>query len=179
MPRISPLEAPYSADVQTSFDAVMRGAPPLLLFRTLATSERAWRKFRAASLLDTGPLSLRDRELVIHRTCGLTRCEYEWGVHVAIFAAAARLSPPEIAATAADGSAAPVWNDAERSLLAAVEALDGRATLSEEEFATLSVHYSHDQILEIMLLCGFYRTVAYIANGLDLSLEATAARFPA
>jgi hypothetical protein len=32
--------------------------------------------------------------------------------------------------------------------------------------------------LEVLLLCGFYRTVAYLANGLDLPLEANAARFP-
>jgi hypothetical protein len=30
-----------------------------------------------------------------------------------------------------------------------------------------------------MLLCGFYRTVAYLANGLALPLEDNAARFPA
>jgi hypothetical protein len=30
-----------------------------------------------------------------------------------------------------------------------------------------------------MLLCGFYRTVAYVANGLDLPLEPDAARFAA
>ena len=33
-------------------------------------------------------------------------------------------------------------------------------------------------MLEIILLCGFYRTVSYLANGLALPLEATAARFP-
>jgi hypothetical protein len=27
-------------------------------------------------------------------------------------------------------------------------------------------------------LCGFYRTVSYLANGFDLPLEAKAARFP-
>ena len=50
---------------------------------------RAWDKFRAGSLLDRGPLSLREREIVIDRTCALTGCEYEWGVHVALFAKAA------------------------------------------------------------------------------------------
>jgi hypothetical protein len=30
-----------------------------------------------------------------------------------------------------------------------------------------------------MLLCGFYRTVSYLANGLKLPLEEKAARFPA
>lgn len=47
------------------------------------------------------------------------------------------------------------------------------------EARALDAHYSHDQILEILPLCGFYRTVAYIANGLDLPLESTAAQFPA
>jgi hypothetical protein len=34
-PRIAPVEPPYAADVQSAFDTIMRGAPPLLLFRTL------------------------------------------------------------------------------------------------------------------------------------------------
>lgn len=179
MPRIAPLEPPYPAEVQTAFDAIMQGAPPLVLFRTLAKSERAWRKFRAGSLLDRGPLSLRDRELVIDRTTALAGCEYEWGVHVAIFAEPARLTADEVAATAREGSAAGCWTEAERVLLQAVEALHGRATLSDAEFAALRAHYDEDQVFEVLLLCGFYRTVAYIANGLDLPLEPDAARFPA
>jgi alkylhydroperoxidase family enzyme len=179
MPRIAPLEPAYAPDVQASFDAIMgQGVEPLVLFRTLATSERAWRKFRAGSLLDRGPLSLRDRELVIDRTCALAGCEYEWGVHVAIFAAPARLTVDEVAATAGAGSAAGLWTSAERALLAAVEALHANATLSRAEFNELRAHYDEAQVLEILLLCGFYRTVTYVANGLDLPLEPAAARFP-
>ena len=178
MPRIALLEPPYSSDVQQTFDAVMRGAPPLLLFRALATSERAWRKFRAGSLLDPGPLSLRERELVIDRTCALAGCEYEWGVHVAIFSDSAGLTKEEIDATAGEGSTAPGWAPAERALLMATEALHARATLTEAEFKQLQAHYRSEQILEILLLCGFYRTVSYVANGLDLPLETSAARFP-
>jgi alkylhydroperoxidase family enzyme len=178
MSRIAPLEPPYAADVQASFDAIMPpDAPPLVLFRTLARSERAWRKVRAGSLLDRGPLSLRERELVIDRTCALAGCEYEWGVHVAIFAARARLTPQEVAATAGDGSAAPLWSEAERALLKAVEALHRHARLSDAEFAALRAHYDEDQVLEVLLLCGFYRTVAYVVGGLDLPLEPGAARF--
>ena len=51
MSRIEPLNPPYPADVQADFDRIMPpGAPPLVLFRTIATSNRAWTKFRAASL---------------------------------------------------------------------------------------------------------------------------------
>lgn len=178
MPRIAPLTAPYKDDVQKSFDAIMPpGADPLVLFRTLAASDRHWRKFRAGSLLDRGPLSLREREIVINRTCALAGCEYEWGVHVAIFAKAAGLTGEQAAATvsgARDG-----WTSAEQALLDAVEALHHRATLEESEWTALRAHYEEDQVLEVLLLCGFYRTVAYVANGLALPLEPGAARFPA
>jgi len=40
-------------------------------------------------------------------------------------------------------------------MIAAVDALHERATLSDAEFKALSAHYDDDQILEIMLLCGF------------------------
>ncbi|HEY0650162.1 carboxymuconolactone decarboxylase family protein [Phenylobacterium sp.] len=178
MPRIAPLAPPYPDDVQGHFDAIMRGAPPLVLFRTLAKSPRAWAKFRGGSLLDRGPLSLRDRELVIDRTCALAGAEYEWGVHITAFAAAAKLTPDEIAATVHGGSAAPVWSPAERALLAAAEALHNRAALDDPEFAALRAHYDEDQVLEVLLLCGFYRTVAYVCRGLDLPLEPGGARFP-
>ena len=67
---------------------------------------------------------------------------------------------------------------AEQALIAAVDALHDRATLSDAEFAALSAHYDEAKILEIILLCGFYRTVSYLANGLALPLEEKAARFP-
>jgi len=178
VPRIAPLTAPYKDDVQKSFGAIMPpGADPLVLFRTLATSDRHWRKFRAGSLLDRGPLSLRAREIVINRTCALAGCEYEWGVHVAIFAGPARLTEEQVAATVSGERGC--WTLAERALLEAVDALHARATLDEREWTALRAHYEEDQILEALLLCGFYRTVAYVANGLALPLEPTAARFPA
>jgi alkylhydroperoxidase family enzyme len=177
-PRIAPLEPPYAENIQADFDTVMRGAPPLTLFRVMATNERAWQKFRAGSLLDKGPLTLRQREIVIDRTCALNKCEYEWGVHVAIFAKAAELNDAQVRATVQDAHDAPCWSLAEQALVAAVDALHHRATLSDGEFAALAANYSEAQIFEIVLLCGFYRTVSYLCNGLRLPLEQSAARFP-
>jgi alkylhydroperoxidase family enzyme len=178
MSRIAPLQPPYQPEIQGQFDRIMRGAPPLGLFRVVAGSTRAWEKFRAGSLLDKGPLSLREREIVIDRTCALTGCEYEWGVHVATFAAAAHLTDGQVRATVLGGADAPCWSAAEQALIATVDALHLRATLSDGEFKALSAHYDDAKIFEIILLCGFYRTVSYLANGLDLPLEEKAARFP-
>ncbi|TYO65265.1 carboxymuconolactone decarboxylase family protein [Bradyrhizobium hipponense] len=179
MPRIAPLGPPYPPDIQVQFDRIMRGAPPLMLFRVMAGHTRAWDKFRAGGLLDPGPLSLRQREIVIDRTCALNKCEYEWGVHVAVFAGPGKLTEDEVRATVHGDARSACWSPAEQALIAAVDALHHRATLTDTEFAALAAHYDEAQILEIMLLCGFYRTVSYLANGLRLPLEEIAARFPA
>jgi alkylhydroperoxidase family enzyme len=178
MSRIAPLEPPYAPEVQAQFDRIMRGAPPLMLFRVMAGHSRAWEKFRGGSLLDRGPLSLREREIVIDRTTARNACEYEWGVHVALFAGAAGLSEQQIRATVFGPASDPCWSAAEQAMIAAVDALHERATLSEAEFKALSAHYDDEQILEIILLCGFYRTVSYLANAMALPLEKNAARFP-
>ena len=178
MPRITPLAPPYPPEIQAQFDRIMRGAPPLVLFRVMAGHTRAWDKFRAGGLLDPGPLSLRAREIVIDRTCALNDCEYEWGVHVAIFAGPAALGEEEVRATVQGDATSSCWSPAEQALIAAVDALHFRATFTDEEFAALATHYDEEQILEVMLLCGFYRTVSYLANGLKLPLEEKAARFP-
>jgi alkylhydroperoxidase family enzyme len=178
MSRIAALEPPYATDIQGQFDRIMRGAPPLMLFRVMAAHARAWEKFRGASLLDRGPLPLRAREIVIDRTCALNRCEYEWGVHVTIFAQAGHLTSEQVRATVHEDADAPCWSKAEQALISAADALHRRSTLSDAEFARLKAHYDDDQILEIVLLCGFYRTVSYLANALALPLEDNAARFP-
>ena len=178
MSRIAPLQPPYAPEIQAQFDQIMRGAPPLVLFRVMAGHSRAWEKFRAGGLLDRGPLSLREREIVIDRTCALNACEYEWGVHVTTFAAAAHLTDEQVRATVVGDADAPCWSQSEQALVAAVDALHARATLSEAEFQALSAHYDDAKVFEIILLCGFYRTVSYLANGLALPLEEKAARFP-
>ena len=178
MSRITPLSPPYAPEIQEQFDRVMRGAPPLLLFRVMAGHPRAWEKFRGGSLLDRGPLTLRQREIVIDRTCALNRCEYEWGVHVAAFAEAAHLTDDQVCATVLSDSSASCWSEAERVLIQAADALHHRANLSEAEFAALKAHYDEAQIVEIIQLCGVYRTVSYLANALALPLEPNARRFP-
>ncbi len=178
MSRIAPLQPPYPPEIQAEFDGIMRGAPPLILFRVMASNARAWKKFRGGGLLDRGPLTLREREIVIDRTCALNRCEYEWGVHVATFAKHARLTEEQVRATVLGDARSPCWSEAEQALIAAVDALHQCSALSDQEFKALSAYYDDAKILEIILLCGFYHTVSYLANGLALPLEENAARFP-
>jgi alkylhydroperoxidase family enzyme len=177
MSRIAPLDPPYAPEIQAAFDAIMPpGADPLVLFRTLAVNGRIYQRFRAGGLLDRGLLTLRQREIVIDRTCALNHCEYEWGVHVAIFAAKAKLTPQQIEATVLGGDAD--WTADEQVLLDVCQELDTTRSVSDALWERLARHFTPEQILEIIALVGFYRTVSLHANALRLPLEPSAARFP-
>jgi alkylhydroperoxidase family enzyme len=178
-PRIAPLEAPYPVEAQATFDRIMPpGMPPLLLFRTLATCPRIWEKFRAGSLLDKGPVPLRLREIVIDRVCARCGNGYEWGVHVTFFAERAGLTAEQQHATVHGGADAACWNDDERAAIRLVDELHESAAISDGLWAALRAHFSDGQIVELIALCGFYRTVSYFCNGLRLPPEPYAPAFP-
>jgi len=95
--RINPAQPPFASEVQAWLDRTMPpGQPPLVLFTTLARDPRLFHKFFSAGLLDRGHLTLRQREVVIHRTTALCGSQYEWGVHVATFGAKVQLSGDQI-----------------------------------------------------------------------------------
>lgn len=154
------------------------GYDPLLLFRVLARSPRVYARFRAGSLLDPGPLSLRQREIVIDRTCALNGNAYEWGVHVAFFAEPANLTPMEIGALAAPTPDADSWSPDEAAILALCDDLHARARMSDTTWDRLRAHFDDAQILELIALAGFYRTVAYFCLALELEPEPYGAPLP-
>ncbi len=172
MSRISPLERPFPPAFAEAMERVMPpGVEPLALFRTIATSERAWQKFSAGSLLDKGPLPLREREIVIDRTAARCGCDYEWGIHVVLFALRAELGEAQSADTAAARPDPALWAESELVLLETVDALIDRKRLEDDEFARLRGHFSEDEILEIVQLVAFYHGVALICGALALSPE--------
>jgi alkylhydroperoxidase family enzyme len=170
--RIAPLSEPwpdwFAADMARTMPP---GVSPLALFTTLATSQRAWTKFAAGSLLDKGPLPLRAREIVIDRTAARCGCGYEWGIHAALFAARAELGEAELAATAADDVDPSLWSPAEFVLIETVDALLERKRLDDAEFERLRGAFSDAQILEIVQLVAFYHGVSLICGALDLAPE--------
>lgn len=136
--RIVPLESPYSPAVQEALDRIMPpGVPPLALFRTLAVNERVFLRVMAGGLLDRGSIGLREREIVIDRTCARCGSEYEWGVHVAFFAERVGLTAAQVAATCAPEPAAGAFPERERLLLRLVDALHDRARVDDALWAAL------------------------------------------
>jgi 4-carboxymuconolactone decarboxylase len=179
--RIAPLSPPYPADVAESLAKWMppgAAVEPLALFRTLARHRTLSDRMRplGALLLGRGTLPLRDRELVILRTCARNGAEYEWGVHAAAFAAAAGLDAAALDATCARTPGAPLAA-ADLALLAIVDELHDTGTVSDAGWQRTATRFTDEQRLELLVLVGFYHLISFVANGARVEPEPWAARF--
>jgi alkylhydroperoxidase family enzyme len=178
--RLLPLGPPYEPEVARTLERLMggAGAEPLRLFRTIAHNATLLDKLRTTGtyLLNFGTLEPIEREIVILRTCARCGCEYEWGVHVAIFAEAVGLTPAQVAATAT-GDDAP-WDTRRRSLIDLVDELHDTATITDDLWDALRETYRPDQLVELVSLVGQYHSISFTANALGVELEPFGARFP-
>lgn len=171
MSRTTLLERPWPDWFAEAMERTMPpGAEPLSLFRAIGRSPRAWSKFAGGSLLDRGPLSLREREIVIDRTTARSGCDYEWGIHVRLFAERAGLSQEQIDDTAQPRIDTKLWSEAEIVLLETVDLLEHKR-LGDSDYEQLATHFSEEQILEIVQLIAFYHGVALICGTFDLAPE--------
>jgi alkylhydroperoxidase family enzyme len=176
--RIAPAPAPLEPDMQQAIDAIMRGAPPLVLFTTMARDRRLFFKFFNSGLLDRGHLTIRQREIVIDRVTASCGAEYEWGVHISAYAAKAGLTGEQIVSLVTGGPDDDCWADEDRVLIRLCDGLQRTCTVDDDVWAELAAHHGDEAILELLMLAGTYRTVSYLVNGLRLPLEPGACRFP-
>ncbi|MFB7997124.1 carboxymuconolactone decarboxylase family protein [Streptomyces sp. NPDC056002] len=185
MSRIEPLTPPYPDSVDRALRRWMPpGVPhePLTLFRVLHRNpDLASRMFAlGAGLLGHGLLPAIDREIVIARVTARSGCAYEWGVHAASLAQQAGLSLEQLRATTdMDTTTGGAWSPRHTALIDAVDELHDTAQLSEPAWSSLCEHYEDAQLLEFLVLAGWYRTISCLANGLLLEEENWALPFPA
>ncbi len=179
MPRIDP--APADLDVLDRMMPASSPVPPLLLFRTFARNPAM-----AEAMLGWGAYELgrslsvprREREVVILRTCARCACEYEWGVHVAMWAERAGLTPEQVDATVLGGPDDPAWAEGDGDLVAMVDELHDAGAVTDATWARLAERWDDAQLLDLLALAGWYHAVAYVANGAGVEREGWAARFP-
>ncbi|WP_128377009.1 carboxymuconolactone decarboxylase family protein [Streptomyces cavernae] len=181
--RIDGVTPPYEPETE---QALRRWMPPgvtvdpLMLFRVLVRHPDLAASMQplGSRLLMHGRLSDADRELVINRVAARSVCAYEWGVHTAVYAEAAGLTQEQIALTATGAPDDAAWSPRQRALLRAVDELHDTARLSDPAWAELRAHLGEEECLEFLVLAGWYRTIAYVLNGLRIEPEPWAREFP-
>ena len=173
--RIEPATT-HSDAVKAALDKIMPpGVPPLALFTTLARNERVFSRVIAGGLLDRGSLTMRDRELVIDRTCWRCGAEYEWGVHVAFYGARVKLTPAEITAICSEDTS--VFAPREQLLLRMCDELHRTNTLADELWSALAAEWTAEQLVELVVLAGLYHMISFAVNAFGLAPEPFGARF--
>lgn len=178
-PRIQPMEPPYPDFAARTFARLMPpGVPPLALFATLARDERLFERFMGGGLLDKGHLTLRQREIVIHRITARCGSEYEWGVHMALFADQVAFTSEQKYALVHGQAGDACWvDDGERALIAFCDELNQTCATTDETWDALRRHLSEMAAMEVVMLCGFYRMVSYLTNSLRLTPETYSPHF--
>jgi alkylhydroperoxidase family enzyme len=177
-PRIAPIEPPYPADVQADFDKMMRGAPPLNLFRTVARNPRVLQRMMAGGLLDRGSISLRTRELMILRTCARCGAEYEWGVHVASFGEKTQWTREQLYSSVHGGADDPCWPHEDQLVLKIADDIHDTNSVGSDLWQSASEHFSAEQLVELIMLAGLYHAVSFMVNACGVQHEPFAPRFP-
>jgi len=181
-PRIAPIETPYSPEVEAQLARMMPSSlPPIALFRTIvrnlamAEAMETWGRYQLGRSLS---LSMRDREIVIDRTCARCGCEYEWGVHVAFFANRVGLGEDQIASLATGMPSDLCWTERrDRLLVRAVDAVHDTSDIPEELWKELSATFSDANLLDLLFLTGWYRAICVVARVARIPLETGAPTF--
>ena len=180
--RITPLEAPFDPGVADALAPMMpTGVPPIALFRTFARNLPMTRAMRGWGSYELGrelSISMRDREILIDRTCARCGCEYEWGVHINFFAERVGFSSAQVTSLTHGSSSDACWSSTRDLLLVrAADALHDESTISEPLWVLLSDEFSEAELLDILLLCGWYHAISFAANAAGVPLEPNAPTF--
>jgi alkylhydroperoxidase family enzyme len=155
--------------------------PPIALFRIFAR-----RPERAAGIQHWGryylsrrtALSLRHRELVIDRTTARCGAEYEWGIHTTAFAEKVGLDTEQIHSILSGSPHDACWTEpADRAVLQAVDGLYDTGDLTDDQWEELIAAVDAEGAVDLLLVCGWYHAISFVARALRLPPEPGTATF--
>jgi 4-carboxymuconolactone decarboxylase len=173
-PRLAP-----RADSTPELDALLgntllRDGRPINIFGTLAHHPKLLDRFNrfGGYLLNKGLLPAREREIVILRIGARAAAVYEFGQHTVI-GERCGLTADEIRALAGDRAtcAAHPWSDDDRALIALADDLCDGDSASDATFAALRRRWNDAEIVELVVVAGFYRLVSGFLNTMGVQLD--------
>ena len=180
--RPPPYEPEVAAAVQSQ---AFKGLSPLNLRLALANHPGLGPAFQAMAhvVLFRCALPERDREIAIIRAGALTRSEYEWGMHVSIYASKCRLDAAQVhdltCCSDWQSLSADRWTPQERLIVRMVDELHRHSTIADATWEGLSAHWPQDQVIELIFSSAFYHMAAFFLNSAAVPLEHGSERFPA
>lgn len=177
---------PYEPEVAAAVGSnAFKGLSPLNLRLALANHRGLGPAFQAMAhvVLFQCAVPERDREIAIIRTGALNRSEYEWGMHVSIYAQRCGLDAAQVhdLSCAADWHAlAPgLWTEPERLIVRMADELHRHSTVSDATWDGLNAHWPQQQVVELLFASAFYTMAAFFLNSAAVPLEHGSERFPA
>ncbi|MDO0924254.1 carboxymuconolactone decarboxylase family protein [Streptomyces sp. TG1A-8] len=143
------------------------------LYRILAHAPQSVEQIArlGAALFTEGGLSAVDRELLILTCATGFDSEYEWAQHVSISRAVGVTDEQRAALRRLDHDAA-AFSPAQRALVAFTAAVAAGPRVDDALYARLSEHYDEQQVVEALVLVGFYFLVARVCTVLDVEIDA-------
>ena len=176
-PRIAPLPPDDPNASARTLGSDRNGGRPLNIFLTLAKNPGVYDAFTklGTHLLFKGSIPAREREIVILRVGWRSQSEYEFGQHTVI-GQTAGLTDEEIdrLATSKLGG----WSDDDAVLVRMADELCADDVVSDVTWQALSKRWTEPELLELLMLAGFYRLVSGLLNSAGVALEPTTPGWP-
>jgi 4-carboxymuconolactone decarboxylase len=126
--------------------------------------------------LQTGTLPWRDRELVTLRVAFLAGSAYEWAHH-SRSARRAGITSDEIERIQRDVDAGG-WDPVTAAKIRTVEEIKRDNEISQQTWEVISTDYTEQQLIELLLLQGFYWMTASILKSLRIEVDGWLAEQP-
>ena len=174
--RVPPLPRPWSDEDATAIGKWGHPAatyPALLLTRVLQRHPNLSDRLRnlGEGIYVDGQLAPRLRTIAILRTCGNIESAYEWGGQAAFWGPLTRINDDEADALTRPNADGVDWSAVDSAVITAVDELEATGSLDDDRWAQLREHVPDEQILELIIVVGWYRMIATLCNALDLGVE--------
>ncbi|MEP4486732.1 MAG: alpha/beta fold hydrolase [Halioglobus sp.] len=167
---LTPLEIEHWSSSLVTIAEDMKGAP-INVHKLMANNPSllsAWWTFRTHSVAG-GTLGRRAAELAVLRVSVHVGSWYEWASHVDR-ALDAGISSEEIAAIL-QYDISKQWTASEATVLQSVDELSCRHAICPDTLAALEIHFTPDQIMDLIAIHGMYITLAGMLLTWDLPLD--------
>lgn len=176
--RIEPVAEPEGELAEILASALTHDGKPLNIFGVLGRHPKLLKRFNLLGgfLLNKGLLPAREREVVILRVGANARAQYEFGQHT-IIGKQCGLTDAEIEALTQPPSAYD-WSTGDLALIALADDLHADDCVSDATWMALGTRWSDEELVELLIVAGFYRMVSGFLNSAGVELDQGVPGFP-